>query len=50
MEDAYHGTFASPAPGQKRHADDDLENEQRLSKRFNLLNLGTLVKSSSQMA
>ena len=27
--------------GQKRRADDDLNNEQRLSKRFNLLNLGT---------
>ncbi|KAL8990310.1 MAG: hypothetical protein Q9169_008152 [Polycauliona sp. 2 TL-2023] len=26
--------------GQKRHADDNLESEQRLSKRFNLLNLG----------
>jgi len=25
--------------GQKRHPDDDLENEQRLAKRFNLLNL-----------
>lgn len=30
---------ASPPSGQKRHADDDLEGEQRLSKRFNLLNL-----------
>ncbi len=25
----------------KRHADDDLAHEQRLSKRFNLLNIGT---------
>ncbi|KAL8928726.1 MAG: hypothetical protein Q9172_000789 [Xanthocarpia lactea] len=30
---------ASPPSGQKRHAEDDLESEQRLSKRFNLLNL-----------
>ena len=26
--------------GQKRRADDDLKNEQRLAKRFDLLNLG----------
>ncbi len=26
---------------QKRKADDDLQNEQRLTKRFDLLNLGT---------
>ncbi|KAL9005205.1 MAG: hypothetical protein Q9188_002004 [Gyalolechia gomerana] len=30
---------ASTPHGQKRHADDNLESEQRLSKRFNLLNL-----------
>ena len=40
------GVMAGPAAGkdlphgQKRHADDDLKNDQRLSKRFNLLNLG----------
>jgi hypothetical protein len=28
--------------GQKRLPEDDLENEQRLSKRFNLLNLGII--------
>ncbi|MCJ1252738.1 hypothetical protein MMC24_000544 [Lignoscripta atroalba] len=32
----------------KRHADDILENEQRLSKRFNLLNLGELSVISPQ--
>ena len=26
--------------GRKRHAEDNLENEQRLTKRFNLLNIG----------
>lgn len=31
---------ASVHHGKKRHADDDLAHEQRLSKRFNLLNLG----------
>ena len=31
---------ASVHAGTKRHADDDLAHEQRLSKRFNLLNLG----------
>ncbi len=31
---------ASFYPGKKRHADDDLAHEQRLAKRFNLLNLG----------
>ena len=32
---------ASPAPqGQKRPPDNDLEGEQRLAKRFNLLNIG----------
>ncbi|KAL8835951.1 MAG: hypothetical protein Q9170_003108 [Blastenia crenularia] len=34
------GMGASPTHGQKRHATDNLENEQRLSKRLNLLNLG----------
>ena len=35
---------ASAAPhGQKRQPDDDLESEQRLAKRFNLLNIGTLT-------
>ena len=34
------GKKASISHGQKRHADDNLESEQRLSKRFNLLNLG----------
>ncbi|KAL8774847.1 MAG: hypothetical protein Q9209_000786 [Squamulea sp. 1 TL-2023] len=33
------GQEASLPHGQKRHADDNLESEQRLSKRFNLLNL-----------
>ena len=32
-----------PAHGQKRPPDNELENEQRLAKRFNLLNLGTNV-------
>ncbi|KAL8940252.1 MAG: hypothetical protein Q9216_002906 [Gyalolechia sp. 2 TL-2023] len=32
-------TEASTTHGQKRHADDNLERDQRLSKRFNLLNL-----------
>jgi len=33
----------APAPhGQKRHAEDDLKSEQRLAKRFDLLNLGQL--------
>lgn len=32
-------TAASTPHGQKRHADDNLESDQRLSKRFNLLNL-----------
>lgn len=31
---------ASVHHGKKRHADEDLVHEQRLSKRFNLLNLG----------
>lgn len=35
-------TAASIPHGQKRHADDSLESDQRLSKRFNLLNLGIL--------
>ncbi|KAL8741138.1 MAG: hypothetical protein Q9190_006221 [Brigantiaea leucoxantha] len=37
------GQVSLPPPqhGHKRHADDNLENEQRLAKRFNLLNLGT---------
>ena len=30
----------SPPHGQKRHPEDDLQSEQRLAKRFNLLNLG----------
>ncbi|KAL8776622.1 MAG: hypothetical protein Q9213_008195 [Squamulea squamosa] len=34
-----HGQEASLPHGQKRRADDNLESEQRLSKRFNLLNL-----------
>jgi len=33
--------------GQKRHAEDNLENEQRLAKRFNALNLGTFIFSIS---
>lgn len=46
-----HGSLANPpsapprhAPhGQKRAAETSLEPEQRLSKRFDLLNLGTLL-------
>ena len=35
---------ASSAPrGHKRRAEDDLKNEQRLAKRFDLLNLGGFV-------
>ena len=30
-----------PPHGQKRPPDNDLEGEQRLTKRFNLLNIGT---------
>ena len=37
----------SPPHGQKRRPDDDLEAEQRLTKRFNLLNIGWLESSSS---
>ena len=33
---------ASVSRGQKRHAEDNLEDEQRFTKRFNLLNLGTI--------
>ena len=33
--------------GLKRHADDSLPNEQRLSKRFNLLSLGTHIYNCS---
>jgi hypothetical protein len=34
--------LSPPQPhGIKRHADDELDNDQRLTKRFNLLNLGT---------
>lgn len=33
---------ASVPHGQKRHAEDSLEDEQRFAKRFNLLNLGTI--------
>ena len=36
-----NGVYEMPAMhGHKRHADDSLETEQRLTKRFNLLNLG----------
>ncbi|KAI4238746.1 MAG: hypothetical protein LQ352_007839 [Teloschistes flavicans] len=39
-----YGREASPIPhGRKRPADDNLESEQRLSKRFNLLNLGYIL-------
>ncbi|KAI4150675.1 MAG: hypothetical protein LQ340_003950 [Diploschistes diacapsis] len=38
----------SPPHGQKRVAEDDLRNEQRLAKRFNLLNLGKLWRARSQ--
>jgi len=34
----------SPPKGQKRQPDDDLESEQRLAKRFNLLNLADINK------
>ena len=37
----------SPPHGQKREAEDDLGSEQRLAKRFNLLNLGIVAKSTS---
>lgn len=34
-----------PGPhGHKRHAEDSLDSEQRLAKRFNLLNLGTALE------
>lgn len=33
---------ASVPHGQKRHAEDNLEDEQRFTKRFNLLNLGMI--------
>lgn len=33
---------ASVPHGQKRHSEDNLEDEQRFAKRFNLLNLGTI--------
>ena len=34
---------ASAPHGQKRHAEDNLDDEQRFTKRFNLLNLGTIL-------
>ena len=36
---------ASVPHGQKRHAEDKLEDEQRFAKRFNLLNLGMVSQS-----
>lgn len=41
MDDGVNGAFATHRP--KRHADDNLESEQRLAKRFNLLNLGEIA-------
>ena len=38
MEDLHRAD--SLPHGQKRRAEDELENDQRLAKRFNLLNLG----------
>ena len=41
MDDFERGGRAPEAPhGQKRRAQDELANDQRLIKRFNLLNLG----------
>ncbi len=37
---------ASVHHGKKRQADEDLAHEQRLSKRFNLLNLGAPLQYS----
>ena len=34
------GSWGKPSGVKKRKADDDLGNEQRLAKRFDLLNLG----------
>ena len=34
--------------GQKRHADDNLDNEQRLAKRFNSLNIGMFSTDATQ--
>ena len=39
----------SPPHGQKREAEDDLESEQRLAKRFNLLNLGKFLRSNPKV-
>ena len=43
MDNGVNGAFTTH--GHKRHADDNLEGEQRLAKRFNLLNLGEIATS-----
>ena len=43
-------TELSPAHGHKRHAEDNLDSEQRLTKRFNLLNLGIVIICTTYVA
>ena len=43
-------TELSPVHGHKRHAEDNLDSEQRLAKRFNLLNLGIVPICNSHVA
>ena len=42
------GNWAKPSGVKKRKAHEDLGNEQRLAKRFDLLNLGNIDKSTRQ--
>ena len=43
-------TELSPAHGHKRPAEDNLDSEQRLTKRFNLLNLGIVLSCTTHVA